>query len=103
MLDGINAVAAVRKVGIPLGSLCRMRRSDRQVVERKPRKQGDEGTENRQEPEVESRRDDRQERGGEFCGTNGQASQWDERKKGEEDQEGSREDGLPVPDLGMPL
>lgn len=52
-------------------------------MERKPRKQSDEATENRQEPEGESRRDDRQGRGGEFCGTNGQeASRWDEKKRG---------------------
>lgn len=37
-------------------------------------------------------------RRGEFCGTNGQASRWDEREK----KEGSREDGLPVPGLGAP-
>lgn len=34
MLDGINAVAAVRKVGIPPGMLCRMRRSGEEVGER---------------------------------------------------------------------
>jgi len=31
MLDGINAVAAVRKVGIPPGMLCWMRRSGGQI------------------------------------------------------------------------
>lgn len=65
----------------------------------KPREQSDEGTENRQDPEGGGRetRDEGMRRD-EFCGTNGQASRWNEREK----KEGSREDGLPVLGLGAP-
>lgn len=65
----------------------------------------DEGTENRQDPKG-GRRDERKRerqgirgvRKGEFCGTSGQASWWD----GKEEEEGSRENRLPVPGLGTP-